>query len=781
VAGIGVASLYNARQRYEDRLANAYGLEASAGRLLAAGVVEEAVLHAARPADAGTRARARLAFQAVATEALRLARQDPVSARLVRAAVAQQAALRSSSVAQSAALRARKSISSLVARQSVRRHDARAKATRDSRRALIAVSVAGGLALLAALLLAAALIGAVRRPLANLVRAAERLASGDRSARVPPGGPGELDDLAQAFNAMAADLEAAGERLESERRRLAITIESLGDALVVAGGDGRVVVANPRAAVLLPELSPGALVTDATQLPPLADALEHEVSVDRDDRTLDVTAARLGGDESEGVVWTVRDRTERARLERLKSEFVSTASHELRSPLTSIKGFVELLAHRSDLSGEQREYVDIIMLSTNRVVDLVNDLLDVARVEAGRMEIHRRPTDIAEVVGEVTTLMGPRISEKRQSLSVDMPVDLPRALADPGRVRQILTNLLTNAHLYTDEGGKLGVALSSTPGWVVLTVTDNGPGMATEDLEQIYQRFYRGRDGGGTHGSGLGLSIVKSLVDLHGGAIDVVSEPDVGTTFTVRLPRAPEGDARMPHLALRGKRILVVDDEPDVARLIAERLAPFGVEANVAHSGREAMEMLETERFDAITLDILMPETTGFEVLRMLRGDPRLRDLPVVIVSVFSGREALSGEWVVSKPIDADELADALGAAVLAGRVRVVVVASAAVRDRLALILGELGIAYDWARSAREAARLCQEKRFEVALVDAAVRDPERVLAALELRGRRLGNSVIVFSTGEEGGYVKLAAEAVPIEDAGAAVLGLIGPEGAPG
>ncbi|MEA2272289.1 MAG: hypothetical protein QOI98_997, partial [Solirubrobacteraceae bacterium] len=290
VAGIGVASLYNARQRYEDRLANAYGLEASAGRLLAAGVVEEAVLHAARPADAGTRARARLAFQAVATEALRLARQDPVSARLVRAAVAQQAALRSSSVAQSAALRARKSISSLVARQSVRRHDARAKATRDSRRALIAVSVAGGLALLAALLLAAALIGAVRRPLANLVRAAERLASGDRSARVPPGGPGELDDLAQAFNAMAADLEAAGERLESERRRLAITIESLGDALVVAGGDGRVVVANPRAAVLLPELSPGALVTDATQLPPLADALEHEVSVDRDDRTLDVTA-----------------------------------------------------------------------------------------------------------------------------------------------------------------------------------------------------------------------------------------------------------------------------------------------------------------------------------------------------------------------------------------------------------------------------------------------------------------------------------------------------------
>jgi signal transduction histidine kinase/DNA-binding response OmpR family regulator/HAMP domain-containing protein len=780
VAGIGVASLYNTRQHYEERLANAYSLEASAARLLAAGVVEEAVLRSARTPDANTADRAQQAFQVVAAEARRLARDDATSGQLVAAAVTQQAALRADRPAHTAALQARRSISSLVLRQSARRRDARHDATRASRRALIAVSVAGGLALLGALALAAALIGAVRRPLENLVRAANRLARGDRSARVPAGGPGELDELAQAFNAMAADLEIATERLEAERGRLETIIESLGDALVVADSEGRVVVANPRAAVLLPELAPGAPVAQAADLPQLEEALEGEVTVDRDGRTLDVTAVRLGGEDSAGVVWTVRDRTERARLERLKSEFVSTASHELRSPLTSIKGFVELLAHRSDLSGQQREYLDIIMLSTNRVVDLVNDLLDVARVEAGRMEIHRRPTDLADVVGEVTTLMGPRIAEKRQSLAVDVPADLPRALADPGRVRQILTNLLTNAHLYTPEGGQLGVSLDASAGWVVMTVSDNGEGMSAEALEQVYERFYRGRDGGGTPGSGLGLSIVKSLVELHGGAIDVESEVGVGTRFTVRLQRAPEGTGRATHLALRGKRILVVDDEPDVARLIAERLEPFGVEASVVHSGQDAIERLREERFDAITLDILMPETSGFEVLRMLRGDPRLRDLPVVVVSVFSGREALSGEWVVSKPIDADELADALGAAVLAGRVRVLVVAPRRVRDRLAAILGELGIAYDWATSAREAAKLCDAQRFEVALVDASLADPARAIAALDLRGRRLPRSVIVFSAGDDQGFVKLAAEAIPLEDAGAAVLGLLGSETAP-
>ena len=170
--------------------------------------------------------------------------------------------------------------------------------------------------------------------------------------------------------------------------------------------------------------------------------------IDHGGRSLAVTAGRLGG--RGGIVWTVRDVTERAALERAKSEFVATASHELRSPLTSIKGFVELLERNPDrMSGRQREFVDIIARSTDRLVGLVNDLLDVARIEADHVAIDRRPIDIGVAVREMAELMGPRINAKHQHLGVYVAPTLPLALADPQRIRQVIGNLLTNAHLYT--------------------------------------------------------------------------------------------------------------------------------------------------------------------------------------------------------------------------------------------------------------------------------------------------------------------------------------------
>ena len=184
---------------------------------------------------------------------------------------------------------------------------------------------------------------------------------------------------------------------------------------------------------------------------------------------------------------------------------------------------------------------------------------------------------------------------------------------------------------------------------------------------------------------------------------------------------------------------------------------------------------MRTGGFDAITLDILMPGMSGFEVLRTLRADPELRGIPVVVVSVFSGREALAGEWVVSKPIDAEELVDALGQAILAGRVRVLVVARPEMRDQLEFTLTDLGIEFEWATDALGAARLCLEHFFEVALIDADMHEPDAAMAALDLRGRRLRRSVVVFSS-EPGspGVARFDAEPVAVEDAGATVLGLL-------
>ena len=622
--------------------------------------------------------------------------------------------------------RARSLAARLQARQAARQAQARTQARSDSRRAQLLAIVAGVLALGGVLALITVLVRAMRRP---------------------------LDDLVQATH-------------------------SLGDALIVTEPGSSVIAAlNPRAAELVPELTIGGRVDgEGSPLPAIEAALAQETLVEHNGRSLAVTAARLGSAEA-GVVWTVRDMSERARLERAKSEFVATASHELRSPLTSIKGFVELLQHSSDgMTERQREFIEIILKSTDRLVELVNDLLDVARIEADQVEINRRPIDVGEVVQEVMELIAPRVEAKRQRLSSHLSPTVAPALADPGRVRQIVANLLTNAHLYTPEGGAIHVGVEPDRAWVQITVEDSGVGMTEEETEQIFDRFYRaGNRTGSNPGTGLGLSIVKSLVDLHGGQISVESEPGRGTSFRIRLPAAVPGfDSPAALESIRGRNVLVVDDEREIAELIASQLAALDVQSTIALSGEEALERLRTGSYDAVTLDILMPGMDGFDVLRQIRSDAELAGTPIVFVSVFSGRQELAGEWVVAKPIDADELRDVLGAAVSAGRSRVLVVGRETLQRRLEPALDDLGIEFQWEVSSAAAARVCRERRFEVALVDVGIRNPQMVIQSLDLRGRRVRRAVILVSDGATPtppGVDKLGMEVVPADHAAPAVL----------
>ncbi|HET7590732.1 MAG TPA: HAMP domain-containing sensor histidine kinase [Solirubrobacterales bacterium] len=231
----------------------------------------------------------------------------------------------------------------------------------------------------------------------------------------------------------------------------------------------------------------------------------------------------------------------RDELDRLKDEFVLTASHELRSPLTSVQGFAELLMLDKDsLTPRQRETVEIILDNCRHLVRLLNDLLDLARSDAGRLAIRPQPTEVAPLIEDVVRTMRAQTQAASQTLSEDVQPQLPLIDVEPDRIRQILVNLITNAHEYSPEGASIGVAARAGAAEVEISVIDNGPGIPAEQLEHIFERFTRG-DAGLTQrvgGTGLGLAISKSLVELHGGSIAAESAPGEGSTFRMRLPIA---------------------------------------------------------------------------------------------------------------------------------------------------------------------------------------------------------------------------------------------------
>ena len=238
--------------------------------------------------------------------------------------------------------------------------------------------------------------------------------------------------------------------------------------------------------------------------------------------------------------------SKRDQLDRLKDDFVLTASHELRSPLTSVQGFAELLMLDHDnLTPKQIETVEIILDNCRHLVRLLNDLLDLARSDAGRLAIRAQPTELAPLIDDAVRTMRGQTDGAGQALTQEIDPRLPLVDVEPDRIRQILVNLLTNAHDYSPEGASIRVTARAQDADVVVSVIDDGPGIPEEQLGQIFQRFTRG-DAGLTQrvgGTGLGLAISKSLVELHGGTIEVDSTPGVGSSFSFRLPAATASGA----------------------------------------------------------------------------------------------------------------------------------------------------------------------------------------------------------------------------------------------
>jgi signal transduction histidine kinase len=353
---------------------------------------------------------------------------------------------------------------------------------------------------------------------------------------------------AEGTNVAAARAVVAGQATERSRLQDQISSDTRDTAILVAAG----LVAGLTGAVLL---FSGLIASMRRPLEELVDAAGRLAAGDLSTRVkvggLSETAT-LGAAFNEMAGQLEIEASKRDQLDRLKDDFVLTASHELRSPLTSVQGFAELLMlERDSLTPKQVETVEIILDNCRHLVRLLNDLLDLARSDAGRLGLRLRPTELAPLIEDAVRLMRAQTESASQTLTERVDPDLPVIDAEADRVRQVLVNLITNAHEYSPEGASIEVAAHGYGGGVEVAVTDNGPGIPAAQLEHIFERFTRG-DAGLTQrvgGTGLGLAISKSLVELHGGTIEVDSTPGEGSTFRFRLPSHPPAAGVEPDVA----------------------------------------------------------------------------------------------------------------------------------------------------------------------------------------------------------------------------------------
>jgi CheY-like chemotaxis protein/two-component sensor histidine kinase len=364
-------------------------------------------------------------------------------------------------------------------------------------------------------------------------------------------------------------------------------------------------------------------------------------------------------------------------------------SHELRTPLHSIIGFSELLAEQEtgDLKPKQKRQLDHILRGARHLLSLINDILDLSKIEAGRLELHPESFLAQPAMSEVLTTIEPMASPKHIRIGNEVDSDLV-VFADRLRFKQILYNLLSNAVKFTPEGGSVSISASVSSGTreesIEVAVQDNGIGISLEEQHAIFDEFHQAATTtkGVREGTGLGLAITRRLVEMHGGEIRVDSRPGEGSRFTFSLPSTsgagrdlelldnqvealltetgPSGTrsaVRKPKEA-RQMKVLIADDSPESREFIRDALASHNVEFHEAVDGKEALAKIREVCPDLVMMDIQMPQMDGYAALREIRRDPALRDLPVIALTAFAMHgdrdKALAAGFdaYISKPVD---------------------------------------------------------------------------------------------------------------------------------
>jgi len=700
----------------------------------------------------------------------------------------------------------------------------------ENAEAAVRVSIIGGiLTLVLAFGLTALIVRSINAPLRRLERAMTAITRGDLDVAVPKGGRGEIGAMANALGMLRESLIERS-RLEQERQRaeanasraqeqLSESIEAVSEGFALYDADDRLLVSNRRYREVFDgldvEAKPGvtyeALITAAATAGRYAVAPEdvarwvaerlqyHRLPTgayeqQRADRKwFNISEHRTADGGIVGVYTDITELKQRELLlgelvERLaeardeatqatlaKSRFLATMSHELRTPLNAVIGITEMLMEDAEDGGQSNllEPLGRIGRAGRHLLDLINDVLDLSKIEAGKLEFHYEDIDLRTVVEDMIGAAQPLAQRNANRLFVDCPRDIGTMRSDVMRLRQIMLNLVSNACKFTERGSvTLSVARTTVDGedWLELSVTDTGIGMSKEQIGKLFQEFSQA-DSSTTRkygGTGLGLAITDRLCRMMGGSIAVESEPGRGTRFSVRLPMhgvEPEPDVALvidPHAEAappprsRTNRVLVIDDDATVRDLMRRTLSREGFDVVTASDGPEGLALARELKPSVITLDVRMREMDGWRVLQEIRGDSVLADTPVIMMTIDDEKArgfALGASAYLTKPVDRARLVAALAPYKAWRPVQnaLVVDDDDVTRERLRRLLVGEGWTVGTASNGREALAQLEAEAPQLVLLDLLMPEMDgfEFLAALRRNPDHAEIPVIIVSAAE--------------------------------
>lgn len=479
-----------------------------------------------------------------------------------------------------------------------------------------------------------------------------------------------------------------------------------------------------------------------------------------------------------GAVVAFQDTARMREVDRMKDEFVSIVSHELRTPLTSIRGSVQLVLddEKAVPDEEHRMLLQIALNNCERLVRIINDILDVSKIESGNLTLRKKPVHVGELIRQSIEVVGNAARSANVTLALNLPNDIRPVMVDPDRIVQALVNLLSNAVKFAPAHSTVTIVVTGSEHMVTIAVSDQGEGIAPENLNRLFQKFQQvdsssSRRKGGT---GLGLAITKALVEQHGGRIFVDSELNKGTRFSFTIPTATaeEATALAPIVAVEGsaklvpRRVLIVDDDDDFRKLMAVQLTNAGYEVFDARDAESAFQIARANQPDVITVDLLMPGIDGWSFIERLRKEPGFAEIPVVVVSGASDAKndtRLPGDVsVISKGEGQERLLREISLALAGRRGATIVVAEddADLRDVLAASLSRNGHRVIAARDGAEALAAIERDHVDLLVLDLVMPniDGFEVLARMKAAAGKGATIPVIVVSGTDRATTELQA-----------------------